>query len=125
MLGIMKALLKRFGPFAKFKNQMSLSEAEAAKSHHLRLMMVSVQYDTGMTFADLCKDDRAQQRWSEYRQCPPASTVPGARWCRQVEAALRWIHDTALEDKKVTRFDGDFAAYKKVFAQRFSASEAM
>ena len=50
MLGIMNALLKRFGPFAKFKNQMSLSEANAAMLYHLRLVMVSVQYDTGMTF---------------------------------------------------------------------------
>ena len=77
MLGIMKALLKRFGDFAKFKNQMSLSVAEAAAFHHLRLMMVSVSYDTGMTFADLCKDVKAKQRWYEYRQHPPDSTVSG------------------------------------------------
>ena len=101
MLGIMKALLKRFGDFAKFKNQMSLSVAEAAAFHHLRLMMVSVSYDTGMTFADLCKDTEAKKRWSEYQQRTPDSTVPGCRWCRQVETALQWIHSPELADKKV------------------------
>ena len=101
MINIMRALLKRFGDFAKFKNQMSLSVAEAAAFHHLRLMMVSVSYDTGMTFADLCKDDEAKQRWSEYRQHPPDATVPGGRWCRQMETALQWIHSPELANKKV------------------------
>ena len=100
MLGIMDALLKRFGPFAKFKNQMGLSEADAAVVYHLRLMLVSVRYDTGMTFRDLWKDETAKQRWEEYTSHPPASTVPGGRWCRQVQTALRWIHDPTKEGRK-------------------------
>ena len=59
MINIMRALLERFGNFAKFKNQMSLSEADAEKLFHLRLILVSVQYDPGMTFAELCKDQQA------------------------------------------------------------------
>ena len=101
MLGVMAALLKRFGSFAKFKNMMSTSPQAAAAFHHLRLMMVSVQYDTGMTFGELCKDEQAQTRWEEYRQQPPATTVPGGRWCRQVETALGWIHSPELTDRKV------------------------
>ena len=95
----MAALLKRFGNFAKFKNQMLLSEAAA--SYHLRLIMVSVQYDTGMTFAELFTDPETQKRLNEYRDHPPASTVPGGRWCRQVETALKWIHASELADEKV------------------------
>lgn len=101
MLGVMAALLKRFGSFAKFKNMMSTSPQAAAAFHHLRLMMVSVQYDTGMTFGELCKDEQAQTRWEEYRRQPPATTVPGGRWCRQVETALRWIHSPELTDRNV------------------------
>ena len=102
MLEVMKALLGEFGPFAKFKNQMSLPVEEAEKFFHLRLMMVSVQYDTGMTFKELCSNPQVQKLWEEYAQMtPPEGTVGGPIWDRQIKAALEWLRSPELADRKV------------------------
>merc|ERR1719182_977522 len=97
---MMKALLKRFGPFAKFKNQMELSEEEAAEFFNLRLLMVSVQYDTGLTFGDLCSDSQVQQRWVQYAKEIP-STVSDETWHHQVTQARAWLQDPKLKDEPV------------------------
>ena len=101
MLGLMNALQQRFGPFAKLKNQMALPDEAAAKFFHLRRMMVSVEFDAGMTFAQMCANSHVQQRWDEYCQHMPPSTVPGGLWYQQVETALQWIRSPELADKPV------------------------
>ena len=67
------------------QNQMAYSEEKAAQFFHLRLMMVSVEFDTKMTFGDLCKDGRVQQLWREYQNdIPPPSTAPVDRWDKEI-----------------------------------------
>ena len=101
MLGVMKALLARFGPFAKFKNQMALPVDVAETFFHLRLMMPSVRYDTGLTFGDLCASDRVQRLWQQYAAALAPKTVPGGRWDAQIQTALKWLHSPELAHKKV------------------------
>lgn len=100
MIGMMKALLKRFGPFAKFKNQMELSEEKAAALFNLRRLMVSLQYNTGLTFGDLCSDPQVQKRWVQYaKDIPP--TVSDETWHHQVTQARAWLQDPKLKDEPV------------------------
>ena len=124
MKGILQALHKRFGKFAAFKNRMNLSQAEAAKIHHLRLIMVTVQYNTGMTFGELCKSKHAKRKFEEYRNHPPDSTVPGERWCRQVDIALSWIRSRHFRREKVSMLCEVQCVLKKILDVRFKMHEA-
>ena len=101
MLGVMNSLQEHFGAFAKFKNQMKWPVEVAEKFHHLRLMMVSVRFDTGFTFGDLCARPVVQKLWKEYTDTHPPKSVPGGRWDSQVQTALGWLHSMEISNKKV------------------------
>ena len=62
---------------------MAFSDEEAAAYFNLRLLMVSVQYEAGLTFGALCADPEVQARWMQYAEAiPPA--VSDETWHHQV-----------------------------------------
>ena len=80
--------------YAKFKNGMAVSDAEASKSYHLRLVLgvglfVPHQH---RTLGDLREDPKVQKAWAAYLTEQTRSTSVGRNtWKNHVYTALRWI----------------------------------
>ena len=76
--GCHAALLKLFDRAGKVKNICALLEADRAARFNLVSPMVSLVFDAGTDYGELCRRPETQQIWDEYASTPGASR-PAAR----------------------------------------------
>lgn len=63
---IVTVLCDAFGGAAKCKNLFALSEGERASRFHLSALMLTLPFNTGLTFGELARDPAVQRAWDEY-----------------------------------------------------------
>ena len=82
---------------------MALSDEEASKLFHLRLILVSVLYtDTKFkNFEEMCQDSRVKKLWKSYEESEAPLSVPPESWRRQIRVALSWLHSEKLSKQPV------------------------
>jgi hypothetical protein len=100
---VLQKLRTRFGSFVKFKNGMMLSDEEASKVFHLRLILVSVLYKDSKfkNFGEMCRDPRVKKLWRSYEESEAPLSIAPESWRRQIRVALSWLHSSELSQKPV------------------------
>jgi hypothetical protein len=87
------AVCTAFGGAVRCKNIMTMSEADRAERFHLCPLMLTVPYNTGMTFAELASMDVTKGIWDQYRA---DSEAPHERWDRMTVDARKYLESKEL-----------------------------
>ena len=93
------ALLRRFGGAAKVNNLYALPEDERAARFNLVSLMVTVVFDPGMTYGELCQLPETQRIWDEYTGTPRGETEDW--WRNLCGAARRCLESPAMASQPV------------------------
>ena len=90
------------GGFGRIKNGFSSSDAKASQAFHYHCFMVNIVVDFGMTFAELCRTDLAQQKIQAFLASPPETPAePWPRWRKHRQAAVAWLKSPEMADRPV------------------------
>jgi hypothetical protein len=93
-------LAHAFNGVAKIKNGFSLTNDQAAEAFHLRVCMVSVVFDAGITFGELVLTPNLHEHWNTYEKNMP-NGEPKHRWNECKRRALDWLRSTEVKDLPV------------------------
>ena len=97
-----RALLERFGGAAKVKNLYALSENERAERFNLVSLMVTLVFDPGMTFGELCQQPETRAAWDAFIAKPQGE--PTFRWAKMCGVARRYIESSEMACRPVLVF---------------------
>ena len=90
---VVGALCEEFGGAAKCKNLFALSAVERGQRFHLSSLMLTLPFNTGVTFGELARDPAVRQAWDEYEA---RSERPHARWSEHCRAARAYLETKEL-----------------------------
>ena len=103
LLTLYQGLVTHFSKdgIAKVKNMFALPADERELRFHLLCLMVTVVFETGVTFKDLGAQDDVAATWDTYcARCPDASETH-ERWVRHTAMARKYLAHPDIADKQV------------------------
>ena len=93
---LIKAACDHFDGAAKWKNLFAASEEERAQRFNLLIVMLTVVFDTGLTFGELCKEPDVIQAWDAHAKWCPDGSQPQQRWAKHARQARDILEGQAI-----------------------------
>ena len=95
--GCLQDMVKKFGAPVRTKNMFSWDLEMAEKQLHYRTFMANWLFDAGMTYGELCRDQRVKKLWEAYIDALPENpNVSWPQWHYDASRALEILHSDAI-----------------------------
>ena len=112
LLQFLAMMRAKFGALPKWKNLFGLGADARAQRFHLVSVMLTVEFDAGVTYGELAKSPEAQTAWDAY--CAAPQGEPAERWNRDTAAARQ-----VLGGKKLAKLPVKMLAEIQVLLEHF------
>ena len=105
MMQLLQDLTTYFGDgIAKLKNLFALDGQKRAERFGLLSLMVTVVFETGLTYRELSEQAHTRGMWDAYCQECPDGSEPKERWVRLSTQARDYLEGDGLADTEVVMF---------------------
>eukprot|EP00039_Didymoeca_costata_P010100 m.135324 g.135324 ORF g.135324 m.135324 type:complete len:1652 (+) comp14708_c0_seq14:81-5036(+) len=118
LLSFVKAINAEFKGIAKLENWFCLTKEEQRARFNLLPISLTVLFDSGWTFEQMCKNSEVQKKWKKYIAYP--QDEPPERWERMVGKAM-----SILQTKKLGKEPVRLLTSVEVYLDQFSEIQNM